>query len=373
MRGQNSRCAVSGRGTVGMAARAVMLVAVCAILAACAGKAPVLDASPVAVPEWTMGTTGERIEWVRTISNIQEAGATGGFWARVGGLIAGTDTGVQGWKSPYGVVVDTARRLYVSDPGLQLVHCLGLAKNEYSVIGGNAGNPLVSPVGLTLDDRDRLYITDSITGMVFRYDPGDGSLKPILAKRLGRPTGIAFHPQNHLLYVVDTLASQIVVLDLNGEERKRIGRRGEGAAQFNYPTDIAVSAKGELYVLDALNFRVSVMTPEGQPLLSFGEPGDAPGYLARPKGVAVDHSGHIYVGDAQMDYVQVFGAKGALLSTFGSNGSGKGRFWGPSGIFIDSSDYIYVTDTFNRRIQVFRHLTGSEHETEGEPDLERTE
>jgi DNA-binding beta-propeller fold protein YncE len=352
-----------------------MVITVCALLAACAGKAPVPDASPVGAPEWILGDTGERIEWVRTISDIQEAGAAGGFWTRASDLIAGAgaDTNVQGLKNPYGVVVDTARRLYVSDPGLRLVHCLGLAKKEYFVIGGNAPFTLVSPVGLTLDDRDRLYITDSTAGMVFRYDPADGSLKPILAKRLGRPTGIAFHPQNHLLYVVDTLAGQIVVLDLNGAEQKRIGGRGDGAAQFNFPTDIAVSAKGELYVLDALNFRVSVMTPEGQPLFRFGEPGDAPGYFTRPKGVAVDHSGHIYIGDSQRDVVQVFNGKGTLLSTFGSNGSGKGRFWGPSGMFIDSRDYIYVADTFNRRIQVFRHLTGSEHETEGEPDFERTE
>jgi DNA-binding beta-propeller fold protein YncE len=369
MRGHNSRCAASVR----IAARAVMLMTVCALFAACAGKAPVPDASPIVVPEWSLGDAREKIEWVRTISDVQEAGATGGFWTRVGDLIAGTGAGVQGLKKPYGVVVDSAKRLYVSDPGLRMVHCLGLAKKEYTAIGVNAAFPLVSPVGLTLDDRDRLYITDSTAGMVYRYDPADGSLKPLLVKKLGRPTGIVYHPQNHLLYVVDTLAGQIVALDLNGEERKRIGGRGDGASQFNFPTEIAVSAKGELYVLDALNFRVAVMTPEGQPLLRFGEPGDAPGYFARPKGVAVDHSGHIYVGDSQKDFIQVFDGKGKLLTTFGGNGSGKGRFWGLSGMFIDSRDYIYVTDTFNRRIQVFRHLTGSEHETGGEPDFDSPE
>lgn len=353
-------------------ARTGLLIAAIALLAACsAGKAVLQEPSPVNNPEWPLGNTGERIEWIRNIADTRELGSAGGFWRRVRELVAGADT--HGLVTPYGVFVDKARRLYVTDPGARVVHCTDMAKGRYFAIGDEGPPFLSTPIGLAQDERGRVYITDSTLGMVFRYDPEDASLTPLLAKRLGRPTGIAFHPQNHLLYVVDTLAGQVVAVDQGGVERKRIGSRGEGAIQFNRPTDITINARGEILVLDALNFRISVLSPEGQLVRQFGEPGDAEGYFSRPKGVAVDSSGHIYVGDSQRDMIQVFDGNGSLISVFGKNGVGKGRFWMPSGLFIDSRDYIYVADTYNKRIQIFRHITNRENETQGEPDFERAQ
>jgi len=352
-------------------ARGGVLIAAIALLAACsAGKTALQEPAPVNNPEWPMGNTGERIEWIRNIADSRDLGSAGGFWRRLRELVAGEDK--HGLATPFGVLADKAGRLYVTDPGAHVVHCTDMAKGRYSAIGGEDSPLLRTPIGLALDERGRVYITDSTLGMVFRYDPEESSLKPLLAKKLGRPTGIAFHPQSHLLYVVDTLAGQVVMVDQGGVERKRIGSQGEEAIQFNRPTDITINARGEILVLDALNFRISVLSPEGQLVRQFGEPGDAMGYFSRPKGVAVDSSGNIYVGDSQRDMIQVFDDNGSLVSAFGKNGVGRGRFWMPSGIFIDSRDYIYVADTYNKRIQIFRHLTNNENETQGEPDFERT-
>jgi sugar lactone lactonase YvrE len=368
-----ARYASSGCNSVpGAIARAGLLIATIALLAACsAGTAALQEPSPVNNPEWPLGDTGERIEWVRNIAESRDLGSAGGFWRRIREMVAGADK--HGLVTPYGVLVDKARRLYVTDPGARVVHCTDMAKGRYFAIGGEGAPLLRTPIGLAQDERGRVYITDSTLGMVFRYDPEDASLKPLLAKRLGRPTGIAFHPQNHLLYVADTLASQIVAVDQGGVERKRIGSQGEEAIQFNRPTDITINARGEILVLDALNFRISVLSPEGQLVRQFGEPGDAMGYFSRPKGIAVDSSDNIYVGDSQRDMIQVFDDSGSLISAFGKSGVGRGRFWMPSGIFIDSRDYIYVADTYNRRIQIFRHLTNRENETQGEPDFERAQ
>jgi sugar lactone lactonase YvrE len=271
---------------------------------------------------------------------------------------------------PYGVLRTAAGLLYLSDPGAGLVHCLDIVKGDYSVIGGQDGSPLRSPIGLTEDDAGRLYITDSITGMVYRFNPKDGSLKPLLSKALERPTGIAFHARNRLLYVADTKANQIIVLDQNGIEVRRIGSRGEGITGFNRPTDLAVDACGQIYVTDAFNFRIIVLTPEGQMVRQFGAPGDAQGYFSRPKGIAVDSAGNIYVSDSLMDAVQVFDQNGALQLVFGRNGVGPGQFWLPSGLFIDRRDQIYVVDTYNRRIQVFRYMSnGGDEEAGDEVDL----
>lgn len=363
----------SGRTPIGrVAAWTALLIAAVALLAACSmGKAAVQDPSPANNPEWPLGNTGERIEWIRNIATTRDLGSAGGFWHRIGELVFGADK--HSLATPCGVLVDKARRLYVADPGARVVHCTDMARGRYSAIGREGASILRTPMGLALDDRGRVYITDSSQGMVFRYDPEGNVLKPLLSARLGRPTGIAFHPQNHLLYVVDTLAGQVVAVDQDGVERKRLGSRGEGAMQFNRPTDITINARGEILVLDALNFRISVLTPEGQLVRQFGEPGDAVGYFSRPKGIAVDGSGNIYVGDSQRDMIQVFDESGSLISVLGKNGIGRGRFWMPSGIFIDGRDYIFVADTFNKRVQVFRHRTDFENETQGEPDFEKTQ
>lgn len=358
-------------GAFPRAAKSALLLVTIALLSACAAGTTLPVSPPANNPEWPLGDSGEKIEWVRNIADARDLGITGGFWKRVRDLVVGSDKHTL--VSPFGVLLDKARRLYVTDPVARVVHCMDMAQGKYFVIDGNETSPLRTPIGLAEDDRGRLYITDSTAGTVFRYDPADGSLRPIPAKKLERPTGIAFHPQNRLLYVVDTLAGQVVVLDQDGAERRRIGSPGEGAVQFNHPTDITVNARGEICVIDALNFRVSVLTPEGQLVRQFGDPGDAEGYFSRPKGIAVDSSGNTYIGDSQRDVIQVFDGNGGLLSVFGRNGIGKGRFWMPSGIFIDSRDYIYVADTYNKRIQVFRHITNRENETQGEPDFERTQ
>jgi len=254
----------------------------------------------------------------------------------------------------------------VADPGAGQVHCLDIVKGTYSVIGSQEGSDMRSPIGLAEDDAGRLYITDSITGKVYRFDPREGSLKPLLSKTLDRPTGIAFHPVSRQLYVADTTASQIVVLDLNGIELRRMGSHGEGLLSFNRPTDLAIDARGQIYVTDSLNFRITVLTPEGQVVRQFGAPGDSMGFFSRPKGIAVDSVGNIYVSDSLRDAVQVFDQNGAMQLVFGRKGVGPAQFWLPSGIFIDRYDQIFVTDTYNRRIQVFRFLPNGFGESAGE-------
>jgi DNA-binding beta-propeller fold protein YncE len=304
---------------------------------------------------WPFASDNSRVAWVKSIAGPADLGIGKGFWRRMLEAVSGEEDSAI--VRPYGVLRTAAGQIYLADPGSGLVHCLDIVKGTYSIIANRDGSPLRSPIGLTEDDAGRLYITDSVAGMVYRFDPKDGTLKPWLSKVLERPTGIAFHPLSRLLYVADTMASQIVVLDQDGVELRRMGSRGEGILSFNHPTDLAIDARGQIYVTDSLNFRITVLTPEGQVVRQFGSPGDSQGNFSRPKGIAVDSAGNIYVSDSLRDAVQVFDREDALQLVFGRNGIGPGQFWLPSGIFIDRLDQIYVTDTYNRRIQVFRRLT----------------
>jgi DNA-binding beta-propeller fold protein YncE len=296
---------------------------------------------------------------VRSIANEQDVGISRGFWQRTLDFFTGT-TGTRIVR-PHGVLFDAHDRLFIADPGAGLVHCMDLGAGRYFVIGED-GPPLETPIGLAIDDREQLYVTDSTQGLVFRYDLAAQTLKPFLSGGLSRPTGIAWNPVNRLLYIVDTTARQVVVVDEQGLIRQRLGNsvtndeNGDVHVQFNRPTDIWIDTRGQLYVTDPLNASIKLFTPEGLLLTQFGIPGDAPGEFNKPKGVATDSSGHIYVNDALLDAVQIFDHDGTPLLVFGGAGSGPGEFWMPSGLYIDPSDRIFVTDTYNQRVQVFRYL-----------------
>lgn len=336
--------------------RGALLVAVLL----CAGcSTPLLPhRQPVSDLRWpASATTGPSIAWVRTIAGPEDAGIAKGFWKRTVEFFTGADD--RHIVRPYGVLYDSRERLLIADPGAGVVHCLDLGEGRQELIGAGDGPRLRSPIGMTEDDGGRLYITDSAAGTVYRYDFRSQSLTPFPAPPLRRPTGIVYHRLNRLLYVVDTVAAQVVALDLNGVEQFRFDSAEGSAERFNHPTDIAVDRKGQLYVTDPLNYRIKIFTPEGRLAGEFGAAGDAAGSINKPKGVAVDSQGHIYVCDSLLDAVQIFDDRGTLLLSFGSAGEGNGAFWMPSGLFIDEHDVIYVADTYNRRIQVFRYLPGA--------------
>jgi DNA-binding beta-propeller fold protein YncE len=150
----------------------------------------------------------------------------------------------------------------------------------------------------------------------------------------------------------------VKVFDEHGALVKRIGRRGEGRGELNYPTHVAFSG-GELYVTDTMNSRIQVFTPEGEALeRRFGTRGLYVGNLVRPKGVAVDNENHVYVIESYYDHLLVFGRDGEFLLPIGGTGQETGRFYLPAGIWVDSRNRVFVADMFNGRVVVFQFLGG---------------
>lgn len=171
---------------------------------------------------------------------------------------------------------------------------------------------------------------------------------------LERPTGIAYSKKTGHIWVVETAAHQISILDSKGERIKTFGNRGYGEGEFNYPTSIWIDKNGTAYVVDALNYRIQIFDAGGNFISKFGKNGNGSGFLASPKGIATDSYGHIYVVDALFHGVQIFDDQGNYLYQFGKQGRRTEEFWMPSGIFIDDANHIYIADSYNSRIQIFK-------------------
>jgi DNA-binding beta-propeller fold protein YncE len=73
---------------------------------------------------------------------------------------------------------------------------------------------------------------------------------------------------------------------------------------FNYPSDIALDASGNIYVLDSANNRVQKFSPEGKYLATFGRKGQGPGEFYNPDSIDIDAQGFFYVMDTYQNRIQ---------------------------------------------------------------------
>lgn len=254
---------------------------------------------------------------------------------------------------PFGVLAIAKDHCLVADQGRGTI--IESKEGKLDELKGITRNTPSFPslVGMTRLPGGELLFTDSRLNEVFSMN------KQILSALSDKhtweqPTGIAFSNKTGEIWVVETGAHRITVVNREGEVLKHIGKRGSSIGTFNYPTFIWIDETGRVYVVDSMNFRIQVMDPEGNFLYSFGENGDSTGSMARPKGVATDSRGHIYVADALFHAVQIFDAEGNFLYSFGRQGQGEGEFWMPAGIYIDEQDLIYVADSYNARVQIFQ-------------------
>jgi DNA-binding beta-propeller fold protein YncE len=331
--------------------------ACCLLLLACSGptkESPLQSATPRVV--WPDPPQQARIEFIRGISKPEDLGITPSFWNRIVSVFVGKQE-IQLLR-PTSAVMTANEVLFVADPGVKAVHRFDIRSKRYDLLQRKDDAVFNSPVSLAVDADNRVYVSDSALNQIFLLEEDAAHALPFKTSvALSQPTGLAFDSVRNRLYVVNTRQHEVLAFDPQGKLQLRFGRRGAGASEFNYPTQVwSDPSSGDLWVTDSLNFRVQHFTQNGQFIATLARVGDATGNLPRPKGVATDSHGHVYIMDGLLNTMQIFNQQGDLLLYLGEQGRGVGQFWLPVGIFIDRSNRIFVADSFNNRVQVFRLL-----------------
>ncbi len=300
----------------------------------------------------------KKSSWMERLSGLATGSAPGDFKPR--------------WQlvSPNGIAVDSKDRVYIADSKVRAIFIVNAETGEYSMIKNGSDGRFKWLIGLAIDDSDRLFAADSGMRHVVVFDK-DHKAEMAISEGLVAPGGLAIDNKNRLLYVTD--AEQDLVLVYNADPPfnliRKLGKPGTEhtstvPGEFAKPAGVAVNQDGNVFITDTWNNRIQVFDADGRFIRAFGEAGDGPGYFARPKGISVDSDGHLWIADAVQNRVQVFTPEGRLLIYLGENGLLPGQFQSLANVMVDKNNRVLTTELYPGRLQVFRYFTNSEARAE---------
>jgi DNA-binding beta-propeller fold protein YncE len=318
-----------------------------------------------------------------------------------------TLVGPGGVQRPVAVSSDTARNVYLADDNGHCVREYTRATGALTVFAGTAGTvgdigdgnlatagQLSAPLALVCGP-DRVFIADTgnrrirsvtlagpqnlaaVAGDGNQGDLGDAN-PPAVGAQLRSPSGLAYDPVAHALYVADTANHCVRRIDLAtdsiflvaGQPGAAPGHNGDDisaiAATLHTPTDLAFnSVTNELLVADSGNNRVRaislatgvITTKAGTGAGAYGGNGAAAtaAQLHTPVSVAADANGNLFIGTSGDHRVRrVDPTTGNITAWAGAGGAGAGGDGGspvapaaqlniPAGLATDNAGNLYIS------------------------------
>ena len=237
-------------------------------------------------------------------------------------------------SSPSGVVYDGVDPLYISDSSTQSVLKFDLQGDLLANFSGDSFTPPLSyPAGLAVDSTGLLYVVDAANSLVYQFTSG-GSQRQVFSTDnppLAFPLAIAIGPGDALL-VADTFNDRVVQFYPNGTLQLVLDT---GAFNLSEPAGLAVGADGTVFIADRGNARILVVSPNGVvsvlPVMGLG----------LPAGLAVDNeSGRLFIADTDGQVLVVNSTTGAALAVL-TSGSGLSA---PTAVTVDGQGNVYVAD-----------------------------
>jgi DNA-binding beta-propeller fold protein YncE len=183
---------------------------------------------------------------------------------------------------------------------------------------------------------------------ILLFDAEGGLLREFGAGLFVWPHGMHVDPDGNL-WVTDARGEdgrghQVHKLSPDGELLMSLGKAGvagDGADEFDGPSDVLVAPDGSIFVADGHgsegNNRIVKLDREGNFIKSWGTTGREDGEFRDPHALAMDAAGRLFVGDRGNSRIQIFDQDGEHLATWT-------QFGRPSGLFI-ADGVLYATDS----------------------------
>jgi DNA-binding beta-propeller fold protein YncE len=208
---------------------------------------------------------------------------------------------------------------------------------------------LMKPYGVAIHDG-KVFVVDTIAAAVGILDLADHSSKSLGVKgpgRLLKPINIAVD-EDGTRYVTDRKLARVLVYDA---ENRYVTAFGD--PEVWAPTDVAIGGE-ELYVADRQNGEIFVLDKRsGEELRRLGGAGVEVAEFLFPTNLALDGEGNLYVSDTLNYRIQKVDPEGRPLQQFGEAGDGLGQFARPKGIAVDRENRLYAVDAAFSNVQIF--------------------
>jgi uncharacterized surface protein with fasciclin (FAS1) repeats len=266
--------------------------------------------------------------------------------------------------TPHDFAVDSHGNIYVVDSTSPQILKYDRAGNLLTSWGGQgSGNgqfsfapppdgPPIDGGFITLDESGNVYVSDSFNNRVQKFDP-DGNFLG-LWETLGEGGSILNVPGpissdlNGNLFVADF--DGVHQFDLEGGYIKSLQTAGE----------VAMDSQGNLYSPIAFQNLVARLDAAGQVIATWGGEGDREdGTFNFPMTLLIDAQDRIYVGD-QSGRLQIFDTTGKFLGRFNMTTTDQLQVMVPIIAAMDVEEYIYVGAKDRPAVYVLRTLQDSE-------------
>ena len=169
------------------------------------------------------------------------------------------------------VFVDKGGRIYAADEIYvlpedrfvdRLIRIDDMGGSGWVVYQGDGEKEFGAVGSVAVDTAGRIYVTDPQNGRVVRMNnmAGGGWLavgtRGHGTSQLARPNGIFVDPVGRI-YVTDPQSNRIALIDdMDAPAWVTFGTKGRGANQFENPKDLFVDHAGHIYVADSGNSRI---------------------------------------------------------------------------------------------------------------------
>lgn len=169
----------------------------------------------------------------------------------------GTDNTPYAFNRPAGIAFDRKGNAYVADGYRNTRVAKYTPDGEYiSHWGGKGDAPgLFNLVhGLTLDDRDRVYVADRGNKRIQVFDKNGKFLARW--EGLGTPWNVAYDRREKVIWMCDGDVGRVTKLSLDGKVLGGFGSSGQAPGQLHQVHSLAVDDEGSIYTAETVNLRI---------------------------------------------------------------------------------------------------------------------
>ena len=238
------------------------------------------------------------------------------------------------------IVMDDAGRLLLYDADGKELKRWNMPETE-----------LGHPEGAAVFSDGRIAVADTHYARVVVFNK-DGSVQSMFGTRGSKegqfysPVGISLDDQENIYVCEYGKNDRIQKFTKDGKFLLSFGSPGTEKGQLQRASDL-IWFEGKIYVADAINNRIQVFTDEGKfiKVLAGKDSG-----LYMPYDIDMSPDGFLYIAEYGHSRITKISFDGKVLGHFGSPGTELNQFKTPWGIAVSSKGIVYVADTGNRRV-----------------------